>query len=258
MANVSNRALFEAIYNAVVRAMDEGNAPTLWIPNGRRVVRASDKKYALVNNQLTYSALEDCLEVRDGSSDDRNANRFSGRAPDGSVNVGAVYFSTHNVPMFMEIRHYHPQRSIIKALKGKLVLNVEITQPMLVMDLSKHSASTTKFLKSLEQDPAIKRAAGNRPLSMYNKMLAPNDYTVSRAIGLAAGRFSEIDGLIAPTARTDLDNRSGDNLILFGQKGSRVSRKLKILTAILFKLKRGPGELDFQYFRVERNQVIPI
>jgi len=258
MPTVTNRPLFKAVFNAVVKAIDHGTAPTLMVMNGRRIVRASDKKYALVNNRLTFATLEVCLEVRDGSSNDNNANRFSGRAPDGSVHVGAVYFSMHNVPMFMELRHYHAQRSLVKALKGKLVLNLEITSPLLVLDLSMHSASTAKFLKSLEQLPEIKQAAGSRPLSLYDQMLAPNDFSVSRAIGLAAGRFPTFDGLIAPTARTDLDNRSGDNLILFGETGQRVSRKLKTLSAILFKLKKGPGELDFQNFEVVNKQVRPI
>ena len=255
-SKVSNPRLFKAVYSAVVDAVEHNNVPNQTLKGGLTIYRASDKKYVLENQKLTKKTLESCLEVRDGSSSDSNANRFTGAAPDGSAHVGGVYFATHVTPMLMEVRHYNNKRNVKQALRGKVVLEVEVLGAINVMDLSMHSPETTKFLTAIGKSSEVRAVLNGRVPELKQKMLS-NDFSVSRAIGLAAGSMG-YDGLIAQTARTDLDSKTGDNLILFGRNGKRVSRKLRIVSAMLFKLRKGPNELAVQKFIVQGHNVVPI
>lgn len=248
MARIDPR-LFRAVYTVVSRGVTDGSAPTLLIQAGQRIVRATRRQFAIDDDQQpSLQKLRECLIVRDGRSEGPDANRFSGRAPDGSVNVGAVYFSMHNEPMFMEIGHYSGRKQLTRVLKERTVLNVEVLSPLLVIDMSRHSAAARQYLRQVASAPEVRDAVGGRSVSLWDMMLADRDYTVSRAIGLAAGRSPMIDGLMAQTARTDEENRSGDNLILFGKPGQLVSAKLRIRSAFLFRLGAGPASpkrIDF-------------
>ena len=126
MSKVANPDLFRAIYQAAFRAIESGKEPNRNLKGGERIYRASDKIYVLEDQKLTLPSLETCLIVRDGSSDDKNPNRFTGRAPDGSANVGGVYFSMSLPPMMMEMRHYNAKRNVFNALRGKVVLELEV------------------------------------------------------------------------------------------------------------------------------------
>jgi hypothetical protein len=245
MGSVRDRRLFKAVYAAVSAGIRDGSAPTNIVQAGQRLVRASQRRFVVERDgTLSEAKLRDCLNVRDGGSEDANANRFSGRAPDGAVHVGGVYFSLHNEPMFMELRHYNRDSCEVRALKNGVVLNVEVTSPMLVLDMSRHSAAAKRYLRSIESSTAFQQASGVKSISLWDRMLDANDYTVSRAIGLAAGRH-RLEGVLVQTARTDLFKRSGDNVVLFGEHGNLVSTKLRIRSALLFRLRKGPGELDF-------------
>ncbi|MEZ6127236.1 MAG: hypothetical protein R3C59_00975 [Planctomycetaceae bacterium] len=247
MATVSDTRIFSAVYKAMSDAIFEGSAPTTMVQAGQRIVRASRRSFVVDgNNKPAYAKLRECLVVRDGGSDDGNANRFSGRSPDGSVNAGGVYFSMHNEPMFMELRHYNPDSSVVRALKNGVVLSIEVTAPLLVLDMSRHSGNAQQFLRSISRNPDVRAVAGMD--SLYDQMMNPNDFSVSRAIGLAVGRHRYLDGMLVQTARTDPEQRSGDNLVLFGKKGQVVSKKLRIRSAVVFKMRKGPGQLDIETY----------
>lgn len=254
---ISNRPLFDAVFKAMVKAIKSDVAPDHVLPSSHPIVRGSDKKYVYDGGRVTYAKLVDCLRVRDGTDGiwDRNTNRFSGRAPDGSAHVGGVYFSMGNAPMCMEMRHYQVKRNLHKALRFKIVLNLKLTHPMHVVDLSMESPTTKTFLATLQKDPAIAKSL-DRGKTLQQHVFS-NDYSASKAIGLAAGAMG-FEGLIFQTARTDLEGTTGNNLVLFGTAGSVVSRKLEIVSAIMFKLRKGPDELEFEKFQIVGRSVVKV
>ncbi|MEM9828463.1 MAG: hypothetical protein AAF958_17875 [Planctomycetota bacterium] len=242
MPSISDPNLFEAVYLATKRSLSRGNFPNRWVARGNGLVRLVDKQYLTTYREFDASKVVDCLRVWGTDSN----HRFSGSAPLGigssGVQHGAVYFSTQHASMLNEMHHYAKQSSkFARNLKQRGVIESEIVKPLTVLDLSRHSGQTLKYLDSLGQDADVKRALASGPfansgLTLTQLVRHTNDYSAARAIGLAVGDDRSLDGITVETARPSVRDggESGDNVVLYGPKGEVVSRRIEPQRVILF------------------------
>jgi len=147
--------------------------------------------------------------------------------------------------MMLETAHY--SGSFEKALRqGRAVINLRVTRPLMLADFSSHSRYGLDYLSRLETRKNVRAAlsalAGKR---LWDLMLSPTDYSVSRAIGLAAGCHHYLDGILFTSARTTPEIPTGDNIVLFGNHGSVVSTRLSIDSVLLYQGGRGKGVNPF-------------
>lgn len=258
MATIMDSHLFDAVFHAASRRLDQGMAPTaLLFPRETQLVRAVDAGY-LMNRYHAFdpATVLQNLVVRDAYSDD---HRFSGTGPQGPItNRGGLYTSRHTAPMTNEVWHYSSATTVPKALREKGVITLAVVQPLLVLDLSRYSASTTTFLCSLEQDTDVKsalNASRYKNAHLQQLVMLGGDYTVGRALGLAAATSSSVDGLQAGTARpSDRPGETGDNVVLYGPDGEPVCGKVEAASVTLFDYNGKTRELERHQHKLKFDQ----
>jgi hypothetical protein len=233
MRRVKEPHLRDAVHHAMSRRIEKGLEPTKVLFPGEGLVRAVAARYLI--NQATKTFDPDLvpanLAPRDAGTD---ANRFSGLGPQGKVSYrGGCYTSRHTSPMINEVLHYARKDPNVPvkgkfpdyfaAIREKGVIQARVTQPLLILDLSRYSPQTSSFLTALEHDPGVRSAlthshyrGGRLELALFDDI----DYSVARGIGTAVANAIRLDGLQVSTARpSDRKGETGDNVVLYGADG---------------------------------------
>lgn len=241
-SKIKDPKLFEAVYRATARRLGDSSAPTVTLyPKQDGLVR-SVKAQHLHNQYHAFDpgAVLGNLVVRDAAMD---WNRFSGSGPGGKVAPkGGLYTSRHASPMMGEIWHYAPGKTpnVARALASRGVLRLRILRMLTLLDLSRYSPRTDAFLDALEGDSDVRAALAANPRYAASRLsrllLADDDYTVGRAVGLAVAESPLVDGLKAGTARhSDRPGETGDNVVLFGPDGQPIRRMVEVDEVFLFR-----------------------
>lgn len=235
MTKILNPRLFEAVYSAVRKKIDARDFPQEYLPTGSYVERASDRQYVNLapNGLLSKTSATEALKIRDAGWDSNRFTGISGAA--GIKNCGGLYVYRQEEAGLAEFMHYgeamntlpvdvNTRRiSVPHLLATKAVFRIRTLKPFILANVSPFSGGghVQKFLRDVENDPAVKGLLGGVPL--VNKILDAHDYSVGRAVGLAFATVSYLDGMQSKTARaTDRYGTTGDNIVLFGENGKSV------------------------------------
>lgn len=235
MTKIKNPKLFEAVYNAVRQKIVDRQFPQTYLPAGAHFERASDKKYVSLspNGLITKGSAEAAITIRDADSD---WNRFTGTSPIPTAQKqGGLYVFKHEEAGIAELMHYTESMNTIPVniatkrisvphlMATKAIFRIRTKKPMLIANLSIFSggSAVNAFMNAIENIPAVKSQLGG--LSFIKKVLDPNDYSASRAMGLAFGAERSVNGIDWETARdSDRVNLTGNNICLFGENMQKV------------------------------------
>ena len=263
MTKIKSQNLFEAVYNAVRQKITDRQFPQTYLPTGSHFERASDKKYVNLspNGLITKGSAEAAITIRDADND---WNRFTGTSPIPTAQKqGGLYVFKHEEAGIAELMHYTESMntlpvnvatkriSVPHLMATKAIFRIRTKKPMLIANLSIFSGGSpvNSFMNALENDPAIKSHLGG--MTLIDKILAPNDYSASRAMGLAFGSENSINGIEWETARnSDRVSLTGDNICLFGDNMQSVpnleveSATLSFLPNALYDNKGNQIKLD--------------
>lgn len=240
MPGIQEPRLTTAVYHAVIRSLEAGRPPTLMLfPQDTHPVRYVRAEYLKnkYNHAFEPKRVAEALKIRDKDSD---ANRYSGQARGTEITKrGGLYTSRHHAPMMNEIWHHSDDAvDIPHALAATGVIQMSLVRPLLVLDLSRYSPETAKFLTKLETDRDVRSAldASRHPGARLEDLLMHgSDFSVCRALGLAAANSPYVEGLQAGTARlSDRLGETGDNLILYGSDLWPLHDKVRAETVTLF------------------------
>lgn len=253
MSKIGNIKLFEAVYNAVKKRAEAGLFPQEYLPGGTILERAVDKRYVvLAPNGLIYkNSAAAAITVRDANND---MNRFTGTSPVPYIrNQGGLYLFRHEEAGLAEIMFYSEKMntlpmntatrriSVSHMMATKSIFRIRVTKPLILANISLLSGGgeAKRFFDEVGNETNVKNLLYGATLSQ--KMLDPNDYSVSRAFGLALATINYINGIQSQTARvTDRTYLSGDNVCLFGENMQPVSglevdsAKLTFSSSMLF------------------------
>lgn len=227
-------SLYSAIYQVTRRAAEAGSVPlATWRP-GTTLTRTVDDQH-LTSGQAR--------QVPPKSS--TKSYRFSGARPYGATQGGTpgprdggLYLSASYRANLAENVYYGIEKRCSSSLKPedqellvaldmgmippswaldrKVQYIYELKSGIEVIDITRPESAT--FLRSLETHKDLKPLLGNSQGSLLNALLAPGDYSASRAFSNAVrDAGSGIAGLVAPTAREVKHlELSGNNAALFG------------------------------------------
>lgn len=255
MGTIQQPTLYEAVLRAALPRAEVGNLPDrVLLPREVYLYRSTLPEYlpaaSSVADRTTFvslSAVEECLRVRDQSTD---KNRFTGCAANGKPGPsGGVYFSLNQAAGLAEMMHYAEKDmvaalatndydkmlpmdvasrrvSIPYLLAQRAILVARPTVPLKVADVSLHNQSrmgeVRRFLNEIGKDPQVSKLLVGRTLP--DLMLDETDYSVARAIGHAIQSSRFYDGMLAETARaTERSGERGSNMILFGKQNAVVT-----------------------------------
>jgi hypothetical protein len=246
---IVNRGIFDASYEVTRQMARRGDVPLKLVPSGTLVFRSVAASYKGV-----AATPDSARTIFNGVNAD---NRWSGSRPTGP-GVGALYVSLHLDAVSNELFYYADRDASLPrnpdlgrilaqdALKGRQIFRFEVTDPLMVAELSLESPRGREFVVRLGEShrlkPVLAAAGYATGAAAYQ---APNDYSFARGVGLAiADELTLAAGLEVVTARDEWAKigDTGNNLALFGPDGAPL-RTLRPVSVLSFGI--GPrGELQ--------------
>lgn len=218
--NVRYPELFWVVFQALLGRLQSSEAPTALLPSGRGFVRITDTVHIQCDaGSPSRQRVLNCLKVRDNYAR-ADGNRFSGSSPDGSIVRGGLYVSMNVSAIVLETQHY--AGSLEHAAKqGKTILNLQLNQNCSLLDLSGRGPAAD-FVASIgnrnDVRAAIESYAPLKGKTFTELLFSETDYSVPRAVGLAASFSGAIAGVMFKSARTTDEMPTGDNVVLFGSQ----------------------------------------
>ncbi len=244
MVTIKNPNLHRAAYFTVLDIIKAGQVPTDIIHPGTRMLRTTDRKYIKITSEgfLALSSAAASLMIRNAYKDE---SRWSGSSTMRGKQVGAIYLSEAEAANFNEtLWYFYQSRSQNNCLpkggvglanemmRGKMVLDVIVTHPLCVFDLSIHESFVMDLIGILQKSAEVKAAIPTHTtvLDIYRD---PDNCDIERAIALAAADSKIFHGIRAATVRLSerSDEESGNNVILFGQQ-DEIAQGIAIVRAI--------------------------
>ncbi len=231
MVTIKNPNLHRAAYSIVLDLIKAGQVPTDIIHPGARMLRTTDRKFINITpqGQLALSSAAASMTIRNAYKDE---SRWSGISTMKGKQVGAIYLSEVEAANFNEtLWYFYQSRSqnnflpkggaglANEMMRGKMVLDVIVTHPLCVFDLSIHESLVQGLLGTLQKSADIK-AAIPAHTTLQEIYRDPANCDIERAIALAAADSKIFQGLRAGTVRMSERSaeESGNNVIVFGQQ----------------------------------------
>jgi hypothetical protein len=244
VVTIKNPNLHRAAYHIVSDIIKAGQVPTDLIHPGTRMLRTTDRKYTKITSegQLALSSAAAAMTIRNAYQD---VSRWSGISTMRGKQVGAIYLSEVEAANFNEtLWYFYQSRSqnnflpkggvglATEMMRGKMVLDVIVTHPLCVFDLSLHENFVMDLIGILQKSSEVKTAIPGHTtvLDIYRD---PGNCDIERAIALAAADSKIFHGIRAGTVRMSerSADESGNNVIVFGEQ-DEIAQGLAIVRAI--------------------------
>lgn len=244
MVTIQHPNLHRAAYFVVLDLIKAGQVPTDIIHPGTRMLRTTDRKFIKITAEgfLALSSAAAAMLIRNAYKDE---SRWSGVSTMRGKQVGAIYLSEVEAANFNEtLWYFYQSRSqnqflpkggfglASEVMRGKMVLDVIVTYPLCVFDLSVHESFVAKLIGRLEKSSEVK-ASLPQHTTLMEIYRDPANCDIERAIALAAADSKIFQGIRAGTARQSerAADESGNNVIVFGEQDD-IAQGLAVVRAI--------------------------